>query len=139
MIGPRLRIATLQVETRTGLGKERVLMSVKMSEKQNRLVEQACTYLTRGEYPLSATSNEKRIIRRKAKKLCMEDGEIFYVQSNGIKVNCLHQTAAVTIDCWCNSGEVCFGSCRETKNHRSMSLSCNFWPFGNEEDTGQSH
>ncbi len=50
------------------------------------LVERACVYLTMGEYPLSATENDKRSIRRKAKKLNVKKGEIYYVQKNGTEV-----------------------------------------------------
>ena len=53
---------------------------------ENLLVERACMYLTRGEYPLSATQNEKRSIRRKAKKLVVRKGEV-YVHKNGKEVN----------------------------------------------------
>lgn len=50
------------------------------------LVERACIYLTRGEYPPSASDNVKRSIRRKAKKLRVRNGEIFYVHRNGQEV-----------------------------------------------------
>lgn len=50
------------------------------------LVEQACVYLNSGEYPPTASDNQKRSIRRKAKKLCVKSGEIFYVHKNGLEV-----------------------------------------------------
>ena len=39
------------------------------------LLDQACTYATSKEYPLNATKNEKRIIRRKADQLIVRNGE----------------------------------------------------------------
>ena len=50
------------------------------------LIERACIYLTKGEYPPSVNKNEKRSIRRKAGKLCVIQGEIFYLHKDGQKV-----------------------------------------------------
>ena len=50
------------------------------------LIEQACIYLTKGEYPPSVNKNEKRSIRRKAGKLCVIQGKIFYLHKDGQKV-----------------------------------------------------
>ena len=60
-----------------------------MNEKKDSeilLIERACIYLTKGEYPPSVNKNEKRSIRRKAGKLCVIQGEIFYLHKDGQKV-----------------------------------------------------
>ena len=41
---------------------------------------------SKGEYPPSVNKNEKRSIRRKAGKLCVIQGEIFYLHKDGQKV-----------------------------------------------------
>ncbi len=53
-----------------------------------KLVENACIYLTSGEYPPSCSKNEKRSIRRKADKLVVRSGEVFY-KKRGIEVSIL--------------------------------------------------
>ena len=50
------------------------------------LAGKACNYKVTGEYPLGATDNEKRSIRRKAKKFEIVDGEVFYIKARGKKV-----------------------------------------------------
>ena len=46
---------------------------------EQKLVEDACTYLSTKQYPSSVTTkNEKRSIRRKAEKLVIRKGVIFY-------------------------------------------------------------
>ena len=40
------------------------------------------TYLTEGIYPAAATSNEKRVIRKKSKKFSLHHGELFYKRTN---------------------------------------------------------
>ena len=42
------------------------------------LVRKACTYITEGAYPAGATANEKRVIRKKAKRFAVRNGELFY-------------------------------------------------------------
>ena len=42
------------------------------------LVEKAYLYLTDGSYPEGATKNDKRSIRRKAGRLNIRDGELYY-------------------------------------------------------------
>ena len=48
-------------------------------------------YLFDGRYPEGSTSNDKRVIRRKAATLTLRDGEVFYKKpkknSTGQKVN----------------------------------------------------
>ena len=63
-----------------------------MCEDENEdLVEKECLYLFDGRYPEVSTSNEKRVIRRKAATLTLRDGEVFYKEtkknSTGQKVN----------------------------------------------------
>ena len=41
----------------------------------------ACIYLTEGRYPENSSSNNKQIIRQKAVKFNMRDGELFYKKS----------------------------------------------------------
>ena len=52
-------------------------------EIDNVLVEQACVYLSNGDYPSGASTDQKRSIRRKAKKLRVRNGDIFYLHRNG--------------------------------------------------------
>ena len=57
-----------------------------ISEQENNfdrknLVQEAYTYLTEGIYPAAATSNEKRVIRKKSKKSSLH-GELFYKSTN---------------------------------------------------------
>ena len=47
----------------------------------------ACTYIVNGEYPADATRNERRSIRRKAKKFCVREGELFYTRANSSEVS----------------------------------------------------
>ena len=42
------------------------------------LVEKVVNYITKSSYPPNATKNEKRVIRKKAEKLSVKDGEVFY-------------------------------------------------------------
>ena len=55
-------------------------------EINNVLVEQACLYLSNGDYPSGASSDQKRSIRRKAKKLRVRNGDIFFLHRNGSEV-----------------------------------------------------
>ena len=61
------------------------------ADENEDLVEKACLYLFDGRYPECSTSNEKRVIRRKAATLTLRDGEVFYKKtkknSTGQKVN----------------------------------------------------
>ena len=53
-----------------------------MCEDENEdLVEKECLYLFDGRYPEVSTSNEKRVIRRKAATLTLRDGEVFYKET----------------------------------------------------------
>ena len=59
---------------------------------RKKLVQEAYKYFTEGIYPAAASSNEKRVIRKKTKKiLCIMHGELFYKRTNrgrrGSKVN----------------------------------------------------
>ena len=47
--------------------------------KDNDLVEDVYQYLTQGMYPALATNNQKRVIRNKAKKFSVRDGELYYI------------------------------------------------------------
>ena len=61
------------------------------ADENEDLVEKACLYLFDGRYPEGSTSNDKRVIRRKAATLTLRDGEVFYKKpkknSTGQKVN----------------------------------------------------
>ena len=43
-------------------------------------------YITKSSYPPNATKNEKRVIRKKAEKLSVKDGEVFYKKKGGKEV-----------------------------------------------------
>ena len=92
-------------------------------EIDNVLVEQACLYLSNGDYPSGASTDQKRSIRRKAKKLRVRNGDIFYLHRNGSEVAYLHVVASYCI------GSLCFGTGREEKNNGVMSQRSNFRPF----------
>lgn len=47
-------------------------------DPERRLIEDACAYVLSKEYPPNSDKNQKRSIRRKAEKLVVKDGEIFY-------------------------------------------------------------
>ena len=51
-----------------------------------KLVEHAFLYLTDKTYPSECTKNEKRSIRRKADKLVIVSGELFYKKKDGKEV-----------------------------------------------------
>ena len=56
------------------------------------LIDRACAYVMSGEYPADANKNERRSIRRKAKKFCITDGEVFYIRTNGSEVSLYEMT-----------------------------------------------
>ena len=55
-------------------------------ERDQELVEQAYDYLTASRYPPECTENRKRVIRKKAKKFEIKDGQLFYKQKQKGKV-----------------------------------------------------
>ena len=44
----------------------------------DRLLDEEMLYMVENRYPDEATDNRKRIIRRKAKKFEIQDGELYY-------------------------------------------------------------
>ena len=57
-------------------------------ERDQELVEQAYVYLTSATYPPGCDENRKRVIRKKAKKFELKDGELYYKQKQKRKVCC---------------------------------------------------
>ena len=56
-----------------------------------KLVEHAFYYITEKKYPPECTKNDKRSIRRKAEKLNVVNGELFYKKKDGNEViKCIH-------------------------------------------------
>ena len=55
-------------------------------ERDQKLVEQAYSYLTTSTYPPETTENKKRVIRKKAKKFDLKDGELYYSQPGVVNV-----------------------------------------------------
>ena len=55
-------------------------------ERDQELVEQAYSYITTSTYPPECTENRKRVIRKKAKKFELKDGELYYKQKQKGKV-----------------------------------------------------
>ena len=53
---------------------------------ENLLLLHACTYLKEKTYPQDSSKNDKRSIRRKAEKLVLKDGDIFYKKKDGNEV-----------------------------------------------------
>lgn len=53
--------------------------------KEEDLLEKACVYLLEGSYPEGSKQNEKRVIRRKAAKFEVRNGELWYKKTkNGL-------------------------------------------------------
>ncbi len=48
-----------------------------MTNEEENLVGQVFFYLSRGEYPEFCSASRKRVIRRKATKFQVKDGELF--------------------------------------------------------------
>ena len=48
------------------------------SESEYKLIEDACNYVTNKIYPDGVDKNRKRIIRRKARKIVVKQGEVYY-------------------------------------------------------------
>ena len=59
-----------------------------IQERDQELVEQAYVYLTSATYPPGCDENRKRVIRKKAKKFELKDGELYYKQKQKTKVCC---------------------------------------------------
>ena len=55
--------------------------------KEDQLLEDAEIYVMDKEYPDDADSNRKRVIRKKAQKLSVDNGEIKYMMKKNGKVN----------------------------------------------------
>ena len=53
------------------------------SEADANLIEDACNYASTKSYPAGADKNRKRIIRRKAQRLAVKDGEVYYKKKKG--------------------------------------------------------
>ena len=51
------------------------------AQHEQQLLEEAFTYRTEGKYPEGASENKKRVIRKKANKFEVKDGELFYKQN----------------------------------------------------------
>ena len=67
-------------------------------DPDQQLLEDACSYLCSGkEYPAHVTTkNQKRSIRRKAEKLVIKDGEVFY-KKQGKDVSSLFITRGICV------------------------------------------
>ena len=64
------------------------LSTMDAEERDQELVEQAYVYLTSTTYPPGCDENRKRVIRKKAKKFELKDGELYYKQKQKRKVCC---------------------------------------------------
>ena len=53
------------------------------SESENKLIEDACNYVTDKTYPAGVDKNRKRVIRRKAQKMVVKNGEVYYRKKKG--------------------------------------------------------
>ena len=60
------------------------------------LVEKAVNYITKSSYSPNATKNEKRVIRKKAEKLSVKDGEVFYKKKGGKEAGqCMYYSSLI--------------------------------------------
>ena len=55
--------------------------------RDQQLLEEAYIYRTEKKYPEEATENRRRIIRKKAAKFVVKDGELFYKMKKKDKVS----------------------------------------------------
>ena len=55
-------------------------------ERTEQLIEQAYTYLREKTYPDGCSETRKRVIRKKAAKFEVKDGELYYKQKQNGKV-----------------------------------------------------
>ena len=63
------------------------------------LVQKACTFLSERRYPDGCSKNEKRIIRRKALKFVVRDGDLLYKKVvQGSKGKKVQQHFSVLVD-----------------------------------------
>lgn len=69
------------------------------------LVEEAVQYLSLKKYPEGCNNNRKRQIRKKAEKLVMKDGEVYYNPGKG-------KTVSQVIICSASSFYFLFNDCR---------------------------
>ena len=53
---------------------------VKGSSSDKDIVEQVYVYKTKNQYPDGARESKKRVIRKKAKRFVVKDGELYYIQ-----------------------------------------------------------
>ena len=53
-------------------------MDENLAEQKEELVQQAYTYLTKTSYPNACTEIRKRVVRKKAAKFEVKDGELYY-------------------------------------------------------------
>ena len=71
------RVKTVRVDSqRVCMNREDLVMP-----EEEDLIERACTYLLEHRYPDGCSSNEKRIIWRKAATLVLRGGEVFYMKT----------------------------------------------------------
>lgn len=62
-----------------------------------KLVEHAFYYITEKKYPPECTKNDKRSIRRKAEKLNVVNGELFYKKKDGNEVTVVNKTCIIFV------------------------------------------
>ena len=53
-------------------------MSSQDDSETDDLIQDACNYVSTKAYPADAAKNRKRIIRRKALRLAVRNGEVYY-------------------------------------------------------------
>ena len=82
-----LVVTTMDSEERD---QELVVTTMDSEERDQELVEQAYAYLTTSTYPSGCTENRKRVVRKKAKKFELKDGELYYKQKQKGKVWTAH-------------------------------------------------
>jgi len=55
-------------------------------QREEELVQQACTYLRKRSYPDGCTEIRKRVVRKKAAEFEVKDGELYYKHKQKGKV-----------------------------------------------------
>ena len=78
------------------------VITAAMEEENDCLMEDATLYLQKQRYCDGCSKNEKRIIRRKATRLTLSNGELLHTKKDKIKVCFSHSYASSFKSLFCS-------------------------------------
>ena len=112
---------------------------------QEDLIEQACVYLMEKTYPEGCTLNRKRQIRKRAEKLNIVNGELYYAPKDKQVAMCFFPLAVRFSVCmsvtsrqpFLPDGEVCARAQGAVKSSHSLSRRSDFRAHGREKNCGK--